>query len=79
MSKKVRAPEYGAPLMSAFREAAAARDARKRMVQTVAGERIVPGRHSSQRKGDESVLEARSVRGSGRAAQHDRARRFGGP
>ncbi|MCC6204001.1 MAG: GPW/gp25 family protein [Hyphomicrobiales bacterium] len=56
MSKKVRAPEYGAPLMSAFREAAAARDARKRMVQTVAGERIVPGRHSSQRKGDEASL-----------------------
>lgn len=56
MRKKVRSPEYGAPLMLAFREAAVARDARKRVVQTVGGERVVPGRHSSQRKGDEAAL-----------------------
>lgn len=42
--------------MSAFREAFAARDAKKRVVQTVGGERIVPGRHSSQRRGDEVAL-----------------------
>ncbi|WP_274627902.1 type VI secretion system baseplate subunit TssE [Arvimicrobium flavum] len=48
--------EYSPPIMSAFREAFAARDARKRIVQTVSGERIVPGRHSSQRRGDEGAL-----------------------
>lgn len=42
--------------MSAFREAFAARDADKRIVQTVAGERVVPGRHSSQRRTDEAAL-----------------------
>lgn len=42
--------------MSAFREAFAARDAQKRVVQTIGGERVVPGRYSSQRKGDEAAL-----------------------
>jgi type VI secretion system protein ImpF len=42
--------------MSAFREAFAARDAQRRVVQTVGGERVVPGRHSSQRRGDEAAL-----------------------
>ena len=42
--------------MSAFREAFAVRDADKRIVQTVDGERVVPGRYSSQRRGDETSL-----------------------
>lgn len=42
--------------MSAFREAFAARDSGKRIVHTLGGERVVPGRHSSQRRGDEAAL-----------------------
>lgn len=42
--------------MSAFREAFTARDAKKRLHETVGGERVVPGRHSTQRRGDEAAL-----------------------
>lgn len=56
MRKQAPSREHGAPLMSAFREAFAARDAKKRVIQTVGGERIVPGRHSTQRRGDELAL-----------------------
>jgi type VI secretion system protein ImpF len=56
MRKQAPSREHGAPLMSAFREAFAARDAKKRVIQTVGGERVVPGRHSTQRRGDELAL-----------------------
>lgn len=56
MRRVNRTTEYAAPIMSAFRDAFVARDAQKPVVQTVGGERVVPGRHASQRRGDEAAL-----------------------
>ena len=48
--------QYQAPLMSAFREAFEARDAKDNSVRIVDGERVIEGRHSRQRRGDEPAL-----------------------
>jgi len=48
--------QYQAPLMSAFREAFEARDAREAPVRTVEGERVIQGRGTRQRRGDEVSL-----------------------
>jgi type VI secretion system protein ImpF len=48
--------QYQAPLMSAFREAFEARDAKDNLVRIVDGERVIEGRQSRQRRSDESVL-----------------------
>lgn len=50
------AREWTTSVMSAFREAFDARDAKKRLRETIGGERVVPGRHSTQRRGDEATL-----------------------
>lgn len=56
MRKDRKSAQFRAPLMSAFRDAFGARDAKKRAFSVVDGERVIPGRHSSQRKGDEAAL-----------------------
>lgn len=48
--------QYQAPFMSAFREAFEARDARDAPVRTVEGERVIQGRGTRQRRGDEVSL-----------------------
>jgi type VI secretion system protein ImpF len=48
--------QYQAPLMAAFREAFEARDAADTPVRIVDGERVVEGRGSRQRRGDEIAL-----------------------
>lgn len=47
---------FQAPLMAAFRETFAARDARDSSVTVVDGERVIEGRQSRQRRGDETAL-----------------------
>lgn len=47
---------FQAPLMSAFREAFEARDSKDRSVHVVDGERVIEGRQSRQRRGDEAAL-----------------------
>lgn len=56
MPKDKAGAYFSTPLMSAFREAFVARDARKRVAETVGGERVVPGRHSTQRRGNEATM-----------------------
>jgi type VI secretion system protein ImpF len=48
--------QFQAPLMSAFREAFEARDAKDNRVRIVDGERVIEGRHSRQRRSDEPAL-----------------------
>jgi type VI secretion system protein ImpF len=48
--------QYQAPLMSAFREAFDARDAKENPVRVVDGERVIEGRNARQRRGDEFAL-----------------------
>ncbi len=56
MRKSRADSQYQAPLMSAFREAFEARDARESRVRIVDGERVIEGRHSRQRRSDEPAL-----------------------
>ena len=56
MRKANNSVSYQAPLMSAFREAFEARDARELNVVVVDGERVIEGRQSRQRRGDENAL-----------------------
>ena len=55
MRKPKQVAEFQAPMMSAFRGAFAAHDARRRLIQTQEGERVIAGRQSLQR-GDEAEL-----------------------
>jgi type VI secretion system protein ImpF len=48
--------QYQAPLMSAFRDAFEARDAKDSRVRIVDGERVIEGRLPRQRRGDEPAL-----------------------
>lgn len=54
--RKSKDAQFQAPLMAAFREAAEARDAKDRSVAIVDGERVIEGRQSRQRRGDEASL-----------------------
>jgi type VI secretion system protein ImpF len=56
MRKARNEGHYQAPLMSAFREAFEAHDARDNAVRVVDGERVIEGRNSRQRRGDEPAL-----------------------
>lgn len=56
MARSKDSVKYQAPLMAAFRETFAARDARDNAVQVVDGERVIEGRQSRQRRGDETAL-----------------------
>lgn len=56
MRKPKDSAQYQAPLMAAFREAFEARDAKDNPVRIVDGERVVEGRGSRQRRGDEVAL-----------------------
>ncbi len=48
--------QFQAPLMSAFRDAFEQRDAREHSAKVVDGERVIEGRQSQQRRGDEIAL-----------------------
>lgn len=48
--------KFQAPLMAAFRETFAARDAKDSAMTVVDGERVIEGRQSRQRRGDETAL-----------------------
>ncbi|MBX3567722.1 MAG: GPW/gp25 family protein [Rhizobiaceae bacterium] len=48
--------QYQAPFMAAFRDAFDARDAKDMPVRVVDGERVIEGRGSRQRRGDEVAL-----------------------
>lgn len=56
MRKGKDAKQYQAPLMSAFRDAFEARDAKDNSVKIVDGEKVIEGRQSRQRRGDEVAL-----------------------
>jgi len=56
MRKGKDTAQFQAPLMAAFREAFDARDAKDRSVVIVDGERVIEGRQSRQRRGDETAL-----------------------
>jgi type VI secretion system protein ImpF len=56
MSKGSTKRSFQAPLMSAFREAFEARDAKDVQVRIVDGEKVIEGRQSRQRRGDEVAL-----------------------
>jgi type VI secretion system protein ImpF len=56
MKTRRRDTEFQAPLMSAFREAFEARDAKENPVRVVDGERVIEGRHARQRRSDELAL-----------------------
>jgi len=56
MRKSKDSAQFQAPLMSAFRDAYEARDAKEHVNKVVDGERIIDGRQSRQRRGDEVAL-----------------------
>jgi type VI secretion system protein ImpF len=56
MRKVGKDSQFQAPLMSAFREAFEARDAKESAVRIVDGERVIEGRNARQRRGDELAL-----------------------
>jgi len=56
MHRTKKDAQFQAPLMSAFREAFEARDAKENRVRIVDGERVIEGRHLRQRRSDEPAL-----------------------
>jgi type VI secretion system protein ImpF len=56
MRKGSKTAQFQAPLMSAFREAFETHDAKQTSVKVVDGERVIEGRSSRQRRGDEAAL-----------------------
>ena len=55
MRKAARGNQFQAPLMSAFRESFSNRDAKKRVINVIDGEKVLPGRRQ-QRGSDEVAL-----------------------
>jgi type VI secretion system protein ImpF len=55
VAKDLKAMQFQAPIMSAFRHAFEAHDARRREIKTIKGERVIAGRQS-QGRGDEAAL-----------------------
>ena len=56
MRKGKDVAQFQAPLMSAFRDAFEHRDAKENSARIVDGERVIEGRQSQQRRGDEIAL-----------------------
>ena len=56
MRKGKDAVQFQAPFMSAFRDAFELRDAKEHVSKLVDGERVIEGRKSRQRRGDETML-----------------------